>query len=78
MFTELDIVVLKRDIPEYKLKAGDVGAVVHVYASEKSYEVEFANNRGETIALLTLEDADLRPMSDWEILHVRGLEQAAA
>lgn len=77
MFTELDIVVLKKDIQEQKLKAGDVGSVVHVYAHTKSYEVEFVNVRGETIALLTLEDADLRPMADWEILHVRGLERAA-
>ena len=77
MYTELDIVVLKKDILEQKLKAGDVGSVVHVYAHAKSYEVEFVNVRGETIALLTLEDADLRPMADWEILHVRGLERAA-
>jgi hypothetical protein len=39
--------------------------------------VEFVNVRGATIALLTLEDADIRPMADWEILHVRGLERAA-
>lgn len=78
MFKELDIVVLKRDIPEHKLKAGDVGAVVHVYANAKGYEVEFINVRGETVALLTLKDADLRPMADEEILHVRGLERVAA
>ena len=77
MVTESDIVVLKKDIPDHKLQAGDVGTVVHVYANTKSFEVEFVNIRGETVALLTLECDDLRPMADWEILHVRGLERAA-
>ena len=29
---ELELVVLKRDIPEHGLARGDVGTVVHVYA----------------------------------------------
>lgn len=77
MFAELDIVVLRQDVPDYKLKAGDVGAVVHVYGKTENYEVEFVNFRGETIALLTLKDSELRPMAEKEILHVRGLDQAA-
>jgi hypothetical protein len=46
MFVELDIFVLKRDIQDYKLKAGDVGAVVLAYAATEYYEVDSVNVRG--------------------------------
>jgi hypothetical protein len=39
--SEHDVVVLTRDLPEHGLRAGDVGAVVHVYSNGKAYEVEF-------------------------------------
>ncbi|MBM4287992.1 MAG: DUF4926 domain-containing protein [Deltaproteobacteria bacterium] len=78
MFVELDIAVLTRDIPEKRLKAGDLGTVVHAYASANLYEVEFVDALGATLALLTLDEADLRIMADKEILHVRLLDQAAA
>lgn len=30
-FKELETVVLNRDLPEHRLRQGDLGAVVHVY-----------------------------------------------
>ncbi len=39
MFQEMDIVVLKRDVPEYGLKEGDIGAVVHCYWDSAAFEV---------------------------------------
>jgi hypothetical protein len=78
MFQELDLVVLNRDFPEYGLKEGDIGSIVHCYQPHDSYEVEFVNARGETIALLTLTLVDIRAMDGLEILHVRALRQAAA
>lgn len=73
MIKELDSVVLVRDVPEYGLKEGDVGAVVHCYSEGEGFEVEFVSASGETVAVLTLTRADLRPMSGAEILHVRRL-----
>lgn len=73
MIKELDSVVLTRDVPEHGLKEGDVGAVVHRYSEGEGFEVEFVSASGETVAVLTLMRADLRPMSGSEILHVRPL-----
>ena len=73
MIRELDSVVLVRDIPEHGLKAGDVGAVVHVYGEGEGYEVEFITGDGETVAVVTLGHGDIRPMRKGEILHVRML-----
>ena len=56
-FRELDTVVLLRDVPEAGLRAGDLGAVVHVYGPE-ALEVEFVRASGRTQALLTLETRD--------------------
>ena len=73
MICEHDVVVLIRDVEDYDLKAGDVGAVVHCYEAGNAYEVEFVNSQGKTVALLTLNHRDIRPMGDSEILHVRDM-----
>ena len=73
MIHELDTVVLARDIHEHGLRQNDVGAIVHCYKNNKAFEVEFVTGEGETIAVLTLTEADIRPVSRREILHVREL-----
>ncbi len=73
MIRELDTVVLARDVEAYHLKRGDVGAVVHCYADGKGFEVEFVTGEGNTIAVVTLSELDVRPMRREEILHVRAL-----
>lgn len=75
---ELDLVVLTRDLPEHALRAGDVGAVVHAYADGKAYAVEFVTAEGNTVAVRTLDRADVRLMADREILHARQLPESAA
>lgn len=52
---ELELVALKRDIPEHGLVRGHVGTVVHIYDDGAGYEVEFILASGETVAVLTLE-----------------------
>ena len=48
-------VMLIEDSPEEELKAGRRGFVVHIFDKpRKAYEVEFCNEDGETIAMLTL------------------------
>ncbi|OGO75872.1 MAG: DUF4926 domain-containing protein [Chloroflexi bacterium RIFOXYC12_FULL_59_14] len=73
MIRELDTVVLSRDLKEYGLTRGDVGAVVHCYTDNKAFEVEFVTGGGRTIAVVTLSESDIRPMQGKEILHVRTL-----
>jgi hypothetical protein len=78
MIKELDTVVLTHDIGEYDLKEGDIGAVVHCYSDGMAFEVEFVTAEGKTIAVLTLDLDDIRPMSNKEILHVREIVRQAA
>lgn len=73
MFNELDTVALTRDIAEHGLKQGDIGAIVHCYEDIASFEVEFVSADGKTIALLTLNQKDIRPIEGREVLHVREL-----
>ena len=76
MFNELDSVVLSRNINEYGLKSGDVGAIVHRYADAKAYEVEFITGEGKTVAVVTLTEKDIRSIERQEILHVRSYAEA--
>lgn len=73
MIHELETVVLARDLDLYGLRRGDVGAVVHCYADGKTFEVEFVTGHGKTVAVVTLTEADIRPIERQEILHVRTL-----
>ncbi len=76
MIKELDTVVLKRNVPEYGLEEGDIGAVVHTYENNKALEVEFVTGEGDTVAVVTLVSDDVRAMKEKEILHVRELKAA--
>lgn len=49
----LDVVALLKDYREKKLLRGQIGTVVELYDNGE-FEVEFADNRGRAIALLTL------------------------
>jgi hypothetical protein len=75
----LDTVVLVRDLPEYGLRRGDLGAVVEVYNAE-AIEVEFVRASGKTQAVVTLMSADVRPVLDDDLVAVRSVasETAAA
>ncbi len=73
MIREHDTVVLRRDLPERGLRAGDVGTVVHVHNGSAAYEVEFVSGAGKVLAVVTLHSDDVRPVEDAEILHVRAL-----
>lgn len=76
MIKELDTIVLSRDLPEYNLNQGDIGAVVHCYEDGKALEVEFVTGEGQTIAVVTLDAQDIRTMQANEILHVREIQAA--
>jgi hypothetical protein len=61
---EHDCVVLIADLLSEKLAAGDVGTVVHVHGGEEAFEVEFADQDGRTIALVTLVRTQIKPASN--------------
>jgi hypothetical protein len=70
-FALLETVVLNRDLPAHGLRAGDLGAVVELYA-DNGVEVEFVRASGQTKALVTLKTTDLRAVAASDILSVRA------
>lgn len=73
---ELDAVALTCDVPEHGLKRGDVGTAVLVHGHGEAFEVEFVDYDGQTIALLTLELTQVRPLRAGDIPHARELASA--
>ena len=71
---ERDPVVLVEDLPEYGLLAGDVGTVVLIHRRAEAFQVEFATLGGETVAVVTLEAGQVRPVGSREIAHARAVE----
>ena len=50
-----DLVLLKEDLPDEGLRKGAVGSVVALFDTpEVAFEVEFANDRGETLCEVAL------------------------
>lgn len=73
MIKEHEQVVLTSDLPEYDLKAGDVGVVVHIYSDGEAYELEIFALDGRTLDVVTVEAAQVRPVSRRDVLHVREM-----
>jgi hypothetical protein len=72
----LDTVILDRDLAEHGLRKGDLGSVVEIYDPD-GLEVEFVTASGRTAALLTLNDRDVRPVSDDDLVSVRPSRRSA-
>jgi hypothetical protein len=66
-----DVVALTRDLPEQRLLKGQVGTIVECY-EDGEFEVEFADTKGRTYALVGLKPQDLM------ILHYKPVEVGAA
>ncbi|MBW7856735.1 MAG: DUF4926 domain-containing protein [Leptonema sp. (in: Bacteria)] len=70
---EHEPIVLLADYQEHGLKLGDIGAIVHIYANNEAFEVEFTSGNGRTVAVLTLTASQIRPLAKTEILHARKI-----
>ena len=70
MIRELDTVVLGVNMPQHRLRRGDVGTVVLVHG-RRGYEVEFTTLDGNTLAVVSLAAAQVRPIGAGEIAHAR-------
>lgn len=67
----LECVVLKRAVPENGLRKGDVGTVVETYPNG-GLEVEFVTATGSTVAVVTLNEADVRAATGTDVLAARS------
>lgn len=72
----LDSAVLERDIPEHSLCRGDLGTVVEIYEPD-GLEVEFVTASGDTEAVLTLHESDVRPAEPNDLISVRKVRRSA-
>ncbi len=73
MIKEHHRVVLKKSLAGQGLKAGDVGTITHIYKTGEAFELEFLALHGETVAIVTLEASQVRPVQKREITHARLL-----
>src|SRR5262245_23398191 len=64
---ELELVALLRDLPEFRLRAGQIGTVVLVHEPD-ALEVEFVDREGDTVAILTVLDKDVRVAAPDELV----------
>jgi hypothetical protein len=75
-FKEFEQVALAQDIPDKKLRRGDVATSVDVHpknGGEVGYAIEIFNALGDTIAVTVVPESLLESLSADEILHVRSL-----
>ena len=70
---ELDAVALTCDLPAHRLARVDVGTAVLVHGHGVAFEVEFTGYDGHTVALLTFERNQVRPLQTNDIPHARAL-----
>ncbi len=73
-------VVLNRDLPEHRLKRGDIVKLVEHHVAPdgtEGYSAEVFNAVGDTIAVITVSESELAPLTPNSVLHVRPLAQAA-
>ena len=71
MINEMDLVVLLEDLPDLKLRKGDVGTVVMSHENGTGFEVEFSTFGGVSVAVATLPASAIRAVGRLEIAHVR-------
>jgi uncharacterized protein DUF4926 len=73
-------VALKRDLPEYKLRQGDVAVLIdrvpHPEKGEPGCVLEMFNALGESIAVMVVPESDIEELREDEVLAVRPLAPA--
>ena len=79
-FALYERVVLTRDLPEERLRAGDVGVIVEHYPTRadvrEGYELEVFAAAGQTIAVVSVPASAIREATEHEVLSVRELARA--
>ncbi len=57
-FKLLDTVALIKDVPEKKLRKGQVGTIVEQF-NDDTFEIEFCNRQGETLCITAVSSVNL-------------------
>ncbi len=73
MIRELDVVALTKRLPDHRLELGYIGTVVMIHGDGRGFEVEFATLGGETLAVVTLPTAAVRPLRPTEVASARDV-----
>ena len=60
-----------------KLKAGDVGVIIHIHPEGEAFVAEFVTLNGNSSVIATVSSSQARPVTDKDIVHARPLEIAA-
>lgn len=71
--SELDRIVLTKDLPDERLAAGDVGVVVHVYPDSAAYEIEVFTLTGDTVTVATVPAGAVRKVDSHDIVSARSV-----
>lgn len=75
-------VALAGDLPERRLRRGDVATVVEHHpgrpGQEPGYSLEVFNAVGESVDVVTVRESQIEPLTADELLTVRLLPTAAA
>jgi Domain of unknown function (DUF4926) len=77
MIAEHSYAVLTRDVPEHRLKAGDVGVVIHVHrkaggGDAAGYLLEVFTVDGVSLDEVSVPADAVRPASSTDRLHARA------
>jgi hypothetical protein len=75
MIEEFAPIVLKVDLPQYHLKAGDMGTVVDALKGGEAFVVEFMTILGKTVAVVEVSPAQIRRIEQGEIASARQIEK---
>jgi len=74
-------VALAEDLPERRLRRGDVATVVEFHpgrsGQEPGYSLEVFNAVGESVDVVTVRETQIEPLTANELLAVRPLAGAA-
>jgi hypothetical protein len=75
-FKHFQRVALAKDIPENKLRRGDLATIVDIHPAnggEVGYSIEVFNALGETIAVTTVPESVLEELTANDVLHKHAL-----
>lgn len=74
-------VALMVDVPAHNLRRGDVATVVDTHPAsphgQPGYSLEVFNALGETLAVVTVREGEIKELKNDEVLHVRRLDAVA-
>lgn len=72
---------LSTDLPEYALRCGDVATLVEHHpggpGQEDGYSLEVFNAVGDTVAVVTVRESQIAPLTAAELLAVRPIIEPA-